>query len=370
MVTTRPGSTGTLAVRLAAAAPSVVLLSVRDATGRTVVRRRLRERAISLHLPAGAYVAALADEYRPDDPRRQRGVDVAVEVSAGQVVAIDPTLEPAAVVRVATARHARVLATSTAGERVASRADHRGQAVLAGLAGGAWVLTALDPRRGLVSAPVAVIARAGAAVAADVVPDVPTARLRVSVVGSDPRPVRATHVVVTDAAGRRTEAPLRDGLADVGDLAPGPLTVTVPPSVGHHGATVEVDAVAPGALGGIEVTVPIGAVVTGRVVQVARQYAAVVSLHDEDGRTIERTRTDERGRFELGRGLGARRGLTVVATTGPETLHVTRAAVADVEVCNGVRHDLGDVVLPVAGRRAVWAARSLARGTRLPSPRV
>ncbi|WP_196301718.1 hypothetical protein, partial [Streptococcus pneumoniae] len=87
-------------------------------------------------------------------------------------------------------------------------------------------------------------------------------------------------------------------------------------------------------------------------VQGGRQYAAVVALLDPDGEEVERVRTDEHGRFVLGTGLVTTEGLTVVATSGPETLHVTRAAVADVTVRTGVRHDLGDIVLPVAGPRA------------------
>jgi hypothetical protein len=131
----------------------------------------------------------------------------------------------------------------------------------------------------------------------------------------------------------------------------------------------------PGALGSVRAVVPVAATITGRVVQHGsrhdEQYAAVVTLLDEQGTELERVRTDEDGRFALGTGLGAAHGLTVVATTGPETMHVTRTAVADICVWAGVSHDLGDLVLPVAGRSAVWAARTPAvAAMRLPSTHV
>jgi hypothetical protein len=276
---------------------------------------------------------------------------------------------PGVVVRVTTTPWARLVVLPTDGEPTETRADGHGDAVLTGLPPGVLRLVAHDRRRSRCSAVATLDPAAGDAVV-DLPATVPTARLLVTVRGGDRRPVLARSVSVTDAAGRTVTARVVHGLADVGDLRPGPVRVTVPPSLGHRGTTVEAD-LGPGALATAEAVVPVGATVAGRVVQGRQQYAAVVALLDEDGREVERVRTAPDGRFEIGTGLGSRSGLTLVATTGPETLHVTRAAVADVAVVSGVRHHLGDVVLPVAGRRAVWTVRTPAEaGTRRPSPRV
>lgn len=281
--------------------------------------------------------------------------------------------------RTTSAPWARITATHADGASVETRSDGQGRAVLSGLPAGRWTVSAQDVRRGLCSGAVAVTVDpvdpvdtvAGApATPLDLRPTIVTSRLLVGVRGSDRRAVLASEVLVTDASGRTVAGKLHGGLADVRGLRPGPVRVVVPASVGHLGTTREID-LGPGVLAAVDAVVPVGASIAGRVVQDGRQYAAVVTLLDADGVEVERVRTDEAGRFLLGTGLATSEGLTVVATTGPETLHVTRAAVADVCVVTGVRHDLGDVVLPVAGRRAVWSARSPAvAGMQLPSTRV
>ncbi len=243
--------------------------------------------------------------------------------------------------------------------------------MLAGLTAGTWVLESVNRRRGHCSDPTAVVLAAGDDVDVALTADQTTARMLVRVRGTDRRPVLATEVVAVDAAGRRVHAPLRDGLADLRDLRPGPHVLLVPASVGHLGGEALVTSLEGGTMAAAEVVVPVGASVCGRVVQGGHQYAAVVELLDEEGEVLETVRTGKDGRFALGAGLTAREGLTVVATTGPETLHVTRAAVADVDVLTGVRHELGDIVLPVAGRPAAWSSRTpAATAHTLPAPRV
>ena len=97
----------------------------------------------------------------------------------------------------------------------------------------------------------------------------------------------------------------------------------------------------------------------------------MVALLDAEGTEIERTRTDADGCFLLGTGLRSSRDLTVVAASGPQTLHATSAAVADVVVLTGTYRDLGDLHLPTTGAGAVWASRTRAvAGMKLPSTRV
>lgn len=374
MYSPRTAPTGSVVLTVGAPTPTTLLLRVDDATGRPVLRRRLHDRRTTLRLPAGRLRLTLADERVAHDPARLAPASLEVDVAAGETVAATARPARGAVLRLTTARWARVSAVHADGERVEARADGRGEVVLAGLRAGTWTLVGHDPRRSRCSAATVLEISAGSDTTADLPTDLPTGRLLVSVRGGDRRPVLVDRVQVVDPTGRTVTAPLRDGLADVRDLRPGPLRVVVPASVGHLGGEVAVE-LAPGALGHVEAVSAVGASVTGRVVQHAHahadQYAAVVALLDPDGAELERVRTDDHGRFALGTGLRSVAGLTVVATTGPETLHVTRAAVADVDVVTGVRHHLGDVVLPVAGRAAVWRARTPAvDGMRLPSTRV
>lgn len=362
--------TGTVVLRLVAPTPSVVLLSVHDESGRRVAHRRVRDLGTTLSLPSGTYRVTATDDRSLHDTHRHAGTSALVSVGDHDVVEATLTLSRGAVLTTTTTPWARLSAVHADGERLEVRADGAGRAVVAGLRAGTWTVVAHDARRALCSDARAVTLAERERADLDLPALTPTSRLLVQVGGSDRRAVTATDVVVTDPTGRSVVAPIRGGLADVSDLRPGPVTVTVPASVGHLGTTVTV-VLEPGTLGSVRATVPVGASITGRVVQGDRQYAAVVALVDEDGVEVERVRTDQDGRFVLGAGLTGTDGLTVVATTGPETLHVTRAAVADVCVVNGVRHDVGDIVLPVAGRRATWSARTPAiAAMKLPSTRV
>lgn len=364
---------GTLVLDVATPTPSVVLLRVDDESGRTVVRRRVRDLQVALPLPAGRYRVVAVDDRAAHDPARHAGTALEVTVAAGAATPATLALVRGAHLRVTTSPWALVTAVDTAGERVEVRADGFGDAVLGGLHAGTVTVSAHLARLERCSRIVEVEASIDGAAEVHLPVTTPTGRLLIRVGGSDPRPVAAAEVHVTDAAGRTVTAPLVDGSADLRRLRPGPVTIAVPPSVGHRGTTLDVE-VEPGVLSAVDVVVPIGASVRGRVVQgrrARRQYAAVVTLLDADGVEVERTRTDGLGRFEIGTGLGSRADLTVVVTTGPETLHVTRAAVADVTVHNGVRHDLGTIALPVGGRRAVWANRTSAiAAMKLPSTRV
>lgn len=362
--------TGTVVLRLVTPTPSVVLLSVQDQSGRRVVHRRVRDLDLTLTLPSGTYRVTATDDRALRDTHRHASASAWVTVGDHEVVESTLRLSRGAVLTTTTTPWARLSTVHTDGERLEVRADGAGRAVVAGLRAGAWTVVAHDARRALCSEALVVDVAERERADLDLPALTPTSRLLVRVGGSDRRPVTATDVVVTDPTGRSVVAPIRGGLADVSDLRPGPVTVTVPASVGHLGTIVAVD-LEPGILTYVDAVVPVGASITGRVVQVDRQYAAVVALLDEDGFEVERARTDQDGRFALGTGLTSTDGLTVVATTGPETLHVTRAAVADVCLVNGVRHDLGDIVLPVAGRRATWSARTPAiAAMRLPSTRV
>jgi hypothetical protein len=359
----------TVVLRVDAPAVSVVRLDVHDSTGRSVVRRRVRDRQVTLRLPQGSYAVTVADDRDGHDPARLAGGTTHLTVDDADVTAT-LTLTRGAVVTASSTRWAVVSAVHADGDVVETRADGRGRAVLAGLRAGGWTVVAHDRRRDRCSRVATLSVGAGDRVALDLPAATPTGRLLVQVGGTDRRPVRAGHVVATDAAGRTVTTPVNGGLADLRGLCPGPVRVEVPASVGHRGTTVDA-VVEADVLGSLAVVVPVGASVSGRVVQGRGQYAAVVVLVDEDGTEVERARTGDDGRFEIGTGLGSRTGLTLVATSGPETLHVTRAAVADVDLVNGVRHDLGEIVLPVAGHPARWTARTAAvAGMKLPPTRL
>ncbi|MEO9324428.1 hypothetical protein ABFT23_13115 [Nocardioides sp. C4-1] len=372
MYSTQVTGAGTAALTLDSPTPSVFRLRVTDASGRLVAERRLHELHSTLALPQGDLRLTVTDDRPLHDPRRHAGTCVDVTVGRGTTdVALG--LTRGAVVRATSTPWAHVALVHADGERLDVRADGHGVATVAGLRAGAWTATARDARRERCSETARIIISTPGQHDVDLPTTTATARLLVRVGGADRRPVAATAVEITDTAGRRVTAPVRDGLADLRSLRPGRLRVVVPPSVGHLGTTLDLE-LAAGEHGTVDAVVPVGAAVTGRVVQGRRgrrQYAAVVALVDDDGVELERVRTDRSGRFVLGTGLTRSEGLTVVATTGPDTLHVTRAAVADVDVLNAVRHDVGDVVLPVAGPRAVWTARTPAvAGMKLPSTHV
>lgn len=367
MISTSTARSHTVVLRLVTPNPSVVLLTVHDAAGRRVVERRVRDLSVRLSLPSGAYRVTATDDRRLHDPARHAGAVTTVEVDGD--VESTLVLTRGTVVTATSAPWARVELAHTDGERLEVRADGHGTAVVGGLRAGSWTATAHDRRRDLCS-PAGSFTAAGDAVAVDLPAHTPTARLLVDVRGGDRRPVRAATVTAVDAAGRTVTAPVTGGLADLRGLRPGTVHVVVPASVGHLGTRLDV-VTTPGSLDSVTAVVPVGATVSGRVTQVRRQYAAVVALVDEDGVELERARTDEYGRFVLGTGLRATSGLTVVATSGPETLHVTQAAVADVTVRAAVRHDVGEVALPVAGPRARWTARTPAiAAMKLPSTKV
>jgi hypothetical protein len=256
------------------------------------------------------------------------------------------------------------------GSHVEARTDADGQALL-DLTPGRWSVVARDARRRTCSASASIEVGESGVTGLRLPLASPTAELLVTVSGADALPVTASHLTVLDAVGHPVTASLVDGLAHVRGLAAGPSRIVVPPSYGHLGVTVDVD-VDEGTLVSCTAVVPAGGLVAGRVLQGgAIQYAAVVALLDAEGTEIERTRTDADGCFLLGTGLCSSRGLTVVATSGPQTLHATSAAVADVVVLTGTYRDLGDLHLPATGAGAVWASRTRAvAGMKLPSTRV
>lgn len=365
---------------LTSSSPASARLSVRDAAGRLVVRRRFHRLSLTLALPAGAHTFSVEDERAAHDPRRLAGSSVVVDVPAEPATSItaDLHLVPGGVLRAtvlrdgAIARHARVRAQHADGHVVEGRTDGDGLATLGGLHAGAWTLSATDARRTRCTPPLTVTVGPGEQGVVRLELDTATSELLVRVGGTDRRDVTATTVTATAVDGSRVTAPLVRGQAHLRGLRPGTQVLTVPPSLGHLGTTLEGPDLAPGVLGAVDVVVPVGACVSGRVVgRSARgQHAAVVALLDAGGAEVERVRTDEHGRFVLGTGLGSLTGLTVVATSGPELLDVTRAALADLAVTVGVRHDVGTIRLPSA-RRADWTPRDRAiAAMKLPSTRV
>jgi hypothetical protein len=271
-------------------------------------------------------------------------------------------------------RFARVQAVrGDGGEVVDLRTDAEGRVALTRLEPGRWTLLARDARRTTCSGSRVVDVAHTRAVHTLTLTGAPTGELLVDVRDEADRPATSVAtVVVTDADGVPAIVALTHGAARVRGLRPGPHRVVVPASLGHRGTVLDEVAVLPGALVACVAHVRHGGLVEGRVVQSgAPQYAAPVVLLDADGTELERTRTRADGRFLMGTGLPSSRGMTLVATSGPRTLHVTSAAVADVVVLSGTRRDVGDVHLPVAGPDAHWAGRTRAvAGMKLPSTRL
>lgn len=379
MITPRPHGPAPVVTTLGSPTPAAARLSIRDAAGRLVVRRRFHHLGLTHLLPLGRHTLTVDDERSLHDPRRLAGSTVVLDVPAeGAHVALE--LVPGAVVRATVrdaggvARFARVRAEHADGEVVEARTDGHGAVALCGLRAGTWTLDATDARRARCSTPHAVTVAAGDHGVVHLELDTATSGLLVRVVGAGARAVVATHVTATAADGREMTVRLADGHAHLRGLRPGAHTLAVPPSVGHVGTTLPVAALAPGELGLVVAVVPVGASLVGRVVAPGSPrgaYAAVVTLLAPDGAEVERVRTDDHGGFVLGTGLGSLEGLTVVATSGPEMLHVTRAAHADVVLTTGVRQDVGTIALPSTGRRAVWTPRDRAiAAMKLPSTRV
>lgn len=320
-------------------------------------------------LAPGRYRLSVRDERSVHDPRRLAGSHVEVVVRAHGVVGARLSMAPGGTLHVAIAheseptRFARVTATHTDGESLDVRSDVAGQVRLSGLRAGTWTITATDARRSWCSAPA--LAPVGSPAADRIVHlalDTPTSALLVRVPTAGP----TSEVVVVDGVGVEHRRPLVAGAAFVTGLAPGTQTV----STSCSSVTLGLE---PEALVVVEPTAQASAVVQGRVVGAggAARYAALVAVLDEDGAELDRVRSDEHGRFEIVHRGGSLAGCTVVATTGPESLHVTRTACADIDLVTGVRLDLGDLVLPHGGPDAVWTpgTRTI-RGMKLPSTRV
>ncbi|MBS43949.1 MAG: hypothetical protein CMH83_12460 [Nocardioides sp.] len=374
-----------MALRVSTPVTCPLTLTVHDLEGQAVGRRRLHGHETSMVLPSGRLRLTVEDARDLRDPRRLAPATVEVDVVRGGVVDAEAALTRGGSVRAEVLRAGRptaravVLAVHPDGTRVEARTDHTGRALLCGLQPGAWTLDALDYGRRTSSTVHAAHVAAGPAPTEVALPLArETGRLLVRVRSTGARPVHDTEVVVTDAAGVTTTVPVVRGCAEVRGLRPGPALVAVLPSLGHLGAGTLAHVEA-GDVAVLDVPLPVGALVTGRVVQrqgpdaasAVRRYAAVVTLLDAAGEVLERTRTRPDGGFELGVGLRTLTGLTVVATSGPQTLRVTQVARADVGVNLGVRHHLGDVVLPWSGHEARWARRSAASAAmRLPSTRV
>ncbi len=252
------------------------------------------------------------------------------------------------------------------------RTDAGGRALLTDLVPGRWSLVARDSRRTTCSAAASVVVAATGTTTATLSLVTATGGLLVELPDLAGTAASRVAVSVTDREGHRVIGTALGGLAHLRGLRPGRHTVVVGASLGRLGTIVHGVDVAAGALVACSAARPLGGVLSGRVIQGgAIQYAAVVALLDDTGTELERTRTDLDGRFVLGLGLPSSRGLTVAASSGPQTLHVTTAAVADVAVVSGTARDLGDLHLPVTGPGAVWASRRrAASGMRLPSTHV
>lgn len=312
------------------------------------------------------------------DRSRNSSASLDVQVEAGLGLERPVRLVRGAVVRGATstdgepARVARVRAVHESGYAVELTANGRGEFVAAGLPGGSWALTAVDRRRGRTVAAVHVRLTAGSETEGALDLRVPTVDLLVHLLSSGRPDLRAVTAVHRET-GRRHEAEVVAGLAGLRGLAPGGYDLVVPASDRHLGATHDLGHVGAPALTSVEVTLRPAARLVGRVVDIGTldgQYAAVLTLLDADGHELERTRADRSGHFALGHGLDTRAALTIVATTGPEHLHVTRVAVADVATEAGVCAEVGWIALPAVTSRESWAPRAHAiRTMRLPATR-
>src|SRR4051812_1257024 len=111
-------ATGTLVLRVDAPTPAVVLLSVVDAAGRTLVRRRVRDRQLVLVLPTGDHRLVVTDERALHDPARLAGTTVEVAVAGHRVVDATATLGRGCELGATTARWARVSAVHADGEHL------------------------------------------------------------------------------------------------------------------------------------------------------------------------------------------------------------------------------------------------------------
>lgn len=369
------GGNGRLEVAFAAATPAVGLLSIRDAGGRVRMSQRLHHRHTAFTLPAGDYEIRVDDDRRSTDPARLRGEARRVRVLAGGLTRVTATLAHAAALTCTVrdgdrpARFARVHARHEDGAALDLRADGHGSLTVGGLQPGAWRVWATDSGRRRIGPTAQVTVGAEGHEQVRLLLDTDTARLAVRLIGGR----GPESVDVVDARGGRHTAAVVRGTADVSGLPPGDVVVEVPGSPGHAPRSVPVTDIPAGSAVVTSVALPPSVTLTGRVIQRGPVRSGLVRLLDADGDVLETTRTDEHGRFALGVGLRYREGLTVEATSGPENLHVTRVAAADIVVGAHGTVDLGFLCLPLGGRPARWGTRTNARASaamKLPSTRV
>lgn len=356
--------------------PCVALLTWSDHTGRVLGRRRSRDLTFRLTLVPGRYRVDVEDDRPLADPHRHGGTHVVVDLRPGDVLEQPLQLERVAPLRgVVEAdelpeRHARVHVRHEDGRSWELRTDAHGRFLAAGLPAGALTLTAYDARR---SACVATVTVAADRPETFVRIDTPTATVAVRLTLPDGVAVPAAQGNLVDTrTGQQHPITVRDGVGAVRGLVPGSYDLVLAPSRGILGGTFALGPVAADTMVVTEVVVERSAVVTGRVLDEATGLgllAAPVSLLDADGTEVERTRTDSRGHFVLGRDLRTAGELTVVVSGGPERRHVQRVAVADVEVRTGRRVDLGAIVLP-ASCTAHWSPRLHVTAMTLPATRV
>ncbi|WP_341924312.1 hypothetical protein [Nocardioides psychrotolerans] len=356
--------------------PCVALLTWSDATGRVLGRRRSRDLTFRLTLAPGRYRIDIEDDRPLADPRRHGSTHVMVDLRAGDDVEQPLRLEEVAVLRgVVEAnempeRHARVHVRHEDGRRWDLRTDAHGRFLAAGLPSGALSLRAYDARRTVCAVPVAVAADRPETL---VRIDTPTATVAVRLTLPDGVAVPAAGGSLVDTgSGLRHPITVHDGVGAVTGVAPGSYDLVLEPSLGVLGGTFALGPVASDEMVVTEVVVERSAVITGRVLDAATGLgllAAPVSLFDADGTEVERTRTDRRGSFVLGRDLRTASELTVVVSGGPERRHVQRLAVADVEVRTGRRVDLGSILLPQSCT-AHWSPRLHVTAMTLPATRV
>ena len=357
-------NSGHLAGRINAPGPCLVVLRWYDDHGLLLGSKRIRSTHYSLSLPAGGYRLEVEDERATHDPMRHCDGEATVQIQPGQTTTQDLTLTRGAIVSGVVrrgdrpVRFAHVHLADSRGGRREIRADGNGRFNVTGLRRGRWSLVASDSRQRWHSSPLHVHATPGTPGLAEIELDTAAASLLLTVF-ADGRSASARAVTaVHRGTGRCYTTTLHDGVAGFPGLIPGYYTVVVASSPGVLGQSLDLGLLAPTVMGAREIHLDPSVRIIGRVRQGTVHYAATVTLLDATGRELERVRTDQAGRFELGRGLFCGRGLTVVASSGVETLHVTRTAVADVTVGPGEVQDLGDLRLPLAGPRAVWRPRS------------
>ncbi|WP_121258348.1 MSCRAMM family protein [Nocardioides ferulae] len=324
----------------------------------------------SVSLPAGGYWLQFTDLRPSYDVTKYAPTDVFVRVRAGDVTIKHVRMQPGAAITGTVladgrpASKARVVAASTDERSFETRADGRGRFAIGGLPAGSYSVFGYD-RAATWVGPSSWVPKleAGHVVNTSLRMSKRAGSLLVNLL--TPRGQLRQSVFVT-AVSRRTGqywvTKARGGTARFTGLAPGRYRMVVPGAgiwLGREGA-VEKGRVTPRrpAFGNFRLTRR-GGWLTGRVVDeldpTVVMKRAEVRLFDGYGTVLDRTSTDDDGRFTLDGQLTSQQGLTVVVDPladaggwmlGKFWCQFESTALDDLAVTTGRQTELGDVVLP------------------------